>query len=271
VTGIFDSGVGGLTVYQELKRRQPLARAIYYGDTAHVPYGSRPAEELIGFADAIVAFLIKEGAEVILDACNSTSAVALDFLQAKYSVPIIGVIEPGARAAVRISKNKRIGLLATEATINSQAHQKAIARIDPEAKVFGQACPLFVPLVERGLVEGPQALAAAMEYLAPIQEQQADTVILGCTHYPYLKKVIRKVLGEAVQLVDPAGATVEEVLTLLTLKEGPLPPDKFWVSGDTQSFAATAKKLLGDQAYLLGEVRRADNSISRPRRGESAG
>ncbi|MBO8168751.1 MAG: glutamate racemase [Thermoanaerobacteraceae bacterium] len=252
--GVFDSGVGGLTVAREILKRVPEGKIIYFGDTAHVPYGGRSSKELINFADKICQFLLEQGAEVIVDACNSTSAVALDFLQRKYPVPIIGVIEPGVAAAVSRTKNGRIGVIATEATINSGAHKKAVEKLGLDITVIGQACPLFVPLVEEGKVQSWEALEAAQKYLKPLQQADIDTLILGCTHYPFLVPVLQKVLGPHVVLVDPA---VETVCCLQKVVEE-LPnrnwtgPHKYFVSGDPAAFKRVGSMLL--ETYSLPEV-----------------
>ncbi|MBZ4687306.1 MAG: glutamate racemase [Clostridia bacterium] len=255
--GIFDSGVGGLSIVEEVFKQIPDADIIYFGDTAHVPYGPRPAEELIRFADEITHFLIREGAGVIIDACNSTSSVALDHLQEKYSNPIIGVIMPGIKSAIKLTKNGRIGVIGTETTIKSGSHAKNAAILDSDIKVFGQACPQFVPLVERGDVHSKRAYEAAEEYVTKLMEKNIDTLILGCTHYPYLRDVITAILGSEVKIVDPAIETVKEANLIFNSSGKPLQKKNkkeiYYVSGDPNSFRKVGSKLTGK---LLPEVKK---------------
>jgi len=248
--GVFDSGVGGLTVAREITRQLPAETIIYYGDTAHVPYGSRTVDELIGFADAIAGFLIAKGAKAIVDACNTTSAVALPYLQKKYHVPIIGVIEPGVIEALRATQNGRIGVIATEATVASNAHRKAILARSGKVQVFVRACPKLVPLVEAGLVSGPEVEVAVAEYVEPLVEAGIDTLILGCTHYPFLAPVIQEVAGPGVTLIDPAAATVRELKEVLAAGGGLRgahcsQAHSFFVSGDAQLFSNVGMQLVG--------------------------
>jgi len=246
--GLFDSGIGGLTVMREIRRRFPHHHMIYLGDTKHVPYGNRHPEELIRLAFTIVDFLVAAGANIIVDACNTTSALALPLLKKAYNLPFIGVIEPGAREALRLSPNKRIGVWATQATVASQAHLQAIKSLDPEAQVFLQACPCLVPLIEAGKTRGPEVERAVREYMAPLEQQDIDTLILGCTHYPFLTPVIKKMAQKGIKIVDPALPTAAEL-------EGFLPPENalsgekgqclFYVTGDPGRFAEIAFQLLG--------------------------
>ncbi len=247
--GLFDSGVGGLTVAEEIFRQLPAESIIYFGDTAHVPYGSRKAEELISFADDIVSFLLLQGVKIIVDACNSTSSVALPYLKKKYSVPIIGVVEPGVELGLKLSVNRKIGLIATEATIKSGAHKRYALKLDPTVKIYEQACPLFVPLVEAGEIETPRTLEIASKYLAPLKNAGIDTLILGCTHYPFLAPVLRSILGPEVTLVDPAVETVNILRKIMWKKKvfaskGQLPVYRFYVSGDVYSFKEVGGKLI---------------------------
>jgi glutamate racemase len=256
--GVFDSGVGGLSVFQKIKKLKPAFEVIYFGDTAHVPYGSRSAEELRLFSDVISSFLIEQGADIIIDACNSTSAVALDYLSSKYPLPFIGVITPGVKLALEETKNKKIGILATLTTIRSKVHEKALKAADEKIEVYGVACPLFVPLVEMGMVEGPLVREVAFNYLQPLQEAGVDTVILGCTHYPYLLPVLREIMGEEVKFVDPAEEVAHILLPLLNDAAEKKGKDIFFVSGEVNSFKKTALKLLGNDARLLGHIKQID-------------
>jgi len=245
-------------VAREIFAQLPHESIVYFGDTAHVPYGGRTRQELIAFADVISSFLVGLGVKLIIDACNSTSSVALDYLKAKYTVPFVGVVEPGVRAALRCTRNGRIGVIATEATVASAAHARLAAGLAPGVQVIAQACPLLVPLAERGAVDGPEAAAALKEYLAPLQEHAIDTLILGCTHYPFFSRLIREILGPEVALVDPARETVREVARLLVLRGLEAPPGaavrhRYYVSGDPEAFRENAARLLGQP---LPEVQR---------------
>lgn len=246
--GVFDSGVGGLTVVEKLIQEVPGIDIIYFGDTAHVPYGPRSAEQLRQFADEMTSFLFRQGAMLVIDACNSTSSVALDFLRAKYGC-VFGVVEPGVREAVRLTRNKRIGLIATEATVNSNAHRLLAASFDPEVQFFAQACPKFVPFVEAGIFNGTEVLSTAEDYLCSLKREGIDTLILGCTHYPYLVPVIRKVIGDGVMLVDPAAETAREIRrylyanNLLEARREKQSRFHFFVSGDPLAFRNNLKRL----------------------------
>ena len=257
--GVFDSGVGGLTVVREIFRQIPHGDILYFGDTAHVPYGPRRREELIRFADKICQFLIDQGARVIVDACNSTSAVALDFLQEKYDVPIIGVIEPGVETALAQSRNGKVGLIATEATVSSKAHKQKIEQVAPEVVLVSQACPLFVPLVEQGKVSSPEALEAAKRYLAPLKDMGIDSLILGCTHYPFLAVTLQEVLGSSITLVDPAKETVhrlKEIIEQLPQGEQDHNRHRYFVSGDPVVFSEVGNQLM--DKYCLDAVEKVE-------------
>ncbi|ABZ83077.1 glutamate racemase, putative [Heliomicrobium modesticaldum Ice1] len=250
--GIFDSGVGGLTVAREVFRQMPGEEILYFADTAHVPYGPRPASELIRFALEITDFLVAEGAKLILVACNTSSSLALDIIRERHKVPVVGVVDPGAEEAVRLSRNGRIGVLATEATIRKGAHSRRVGELNSAMQVFGQACPRFVPLVESGRYSGDEARAASKQYLAPLIEAGVDTIVLGCTHYPFLEPVIREVIGEKITLIDPACQTVAQGKALMERgiipfrdPRGPKPRHRFYVSGDPVSFARVGGALLG--------------------------
>lgn len=256
--GVFDSGVGGLTVVKEMSKHLPGERVIYFGDTANVPYGDKTPAQLIRLADNIVSFLVANGVKAVVDACNSTSAVALDYLREKYEVPFVGVIDAGVRGALESTKNGKVGVIATKATVESQAHKKAAEKLDPKVRIFSQACPLFVPFVEEGKIDGPEVAAATEMYLAFLQDAGIDTLILGCTHYPFLNAVIRRILGDRVVLVDPAENTAKELKILL---KGLTREDrvfsfsehKYFVSGDPVAFKEVGERLIGAS---LGEVTR---------------
>ncbi len=246
--GVFDSGVGGLTVITEMIREIPRESYIYYADTAHVPYGSRQMEELKEFAASITGFLLEQSCKMIIIACNTSTSIAFDELKKKFSRPIIGVIEPGADQALRVTKNNKIGLIATEATVKSGAYQKTLLRKNPAVEVTAVACPLFVNLVEKGEVNGPKVCRAAKEYLQPLKTQGIDCLILGCTHYPYLLPVILDILGPGVTFVDPARETVrlaKKMLDTLALSNQEENPSRqYYVSGDPENFQRMGKFFL---------------------------
>jgi len=258
--GVFDSGLGGLSVVEKIFIKIPQAKIIYFGDTARVPYGSKTAEELIGFADEITHFLLNKDCEVIVDACNSTSAVALDFLQQKYSKPIIGVIEPGIRSALDITKNGCIGVIATEATVKSGAHKKTAQELEPGTTITSLACPDFVFLVETGEVTGERALDIVRRTLEPLKNTNIDTLILGCTHYPYLSELVKEVIGEDVTLVNPAYETAKETAKYFPgkVQEKNLKmrteDHEFYVTGSPEHFQKIGEVLMGEKLPTVKKV-----------------
>lgn len=234
----------------QVLRRLPNERIVYFADNAHVPYGERPLEEIQEFALGITGFLQGSGAKAVVMACNMSSAVALDAARERYpEVPIIGVIEPGAGAAVQVSGGRPIGVLATTGTVKSEAYVRAVARLDPAARVVQQACPRFVPLVESGSADSEEAEAAACTCVAPLLREGCATIILGCTHYPFLRKAIEAAAGPGVAIVDPAEETVRVLENILTERnagsDGPDAPHAFYASGETADFAALGSAFLG--------------------------
>lgn len=213
--GIFDSGVGGLTVAREVMRQMPNERIIYFGDTARVPYGSKSPETVTRYSEQIVRFLRTFQVKTIVVACNTASACALDALEKDIDIPIIGVVKPGARVAAEVTKNGRIGVIGTEATINSQIYSNYIQNINAKATIYDKACPLFVPLVEEGLLEDPVTDEIARRYLAELIDIDIDTLILGCTHYPLIRSTLGRIVGDKVTLVNPAYETALELRHLL--------------------------------------------------------
>jgi glutamate racemase len=213
--GIFDSGVGGLTVAKRIFELLPGEKVIYFGDTGRYPYGPRSPQIVRRFSAQNVEFLLRQKVKFIVVACNTASAVALPELKVNHSVPMIGVIEPGASAAVRTTQNRKVGVIGTVGTISSQAYRKAIHSRSQKTKVFSVACPLFVALAEEGYVNKKATRLIAEEYLTPLVQKGVDTLVLGCTHYPLLKKVISQVMGEKVKLIDSAEETAKEVKTFL--------------------------------------------------------
>lgn len=213
--GIFDSGVGGLTVLKEIRRLLPHESLIYLGDTARVPYGIRSPEVVIGYTREALKFFERARVELVVVACNTASAVALEELQKEYSVPLIGVIEPGAARVVQTTRSNRVGVIGTETTIRSGAYRSAIFRHNPRVEVWERACPLFVPLVEEGWARDPIAGTVARRYLGELKKGKIDTLLLGCTHYPLLKGVIRRVLSPSVRIIDSAREVAKEVAAIL--------------------------------------------------------
>ena len=247
---MFDSGVGGLTVLREIMRQLPGEDTIYLADTARVPYGGRSPEEILKINEAIVPWLIGQGAKLIFIACGTSSALAYPVLQDKYKVHMIGMIEPGARAALAATRSGRIGVIATVGTIHSRAYQRALQSLKAGVEVFGQPCPLFVPLIEGGFTEAEETRRVAKEYLQPLLKDKIDTLILGCTHYPHLLKIIKERVGPEVAIVDPAEEVVRDAAKLLrqagTLKDKASPPKhEYLVTGSAPHFQELGSRLLG--------------------------
>ena len=214
--GVFDSGVGGLTVAREIMRQLPNENLVYFGDTARVPYGSKSRDNIIRYSRQIIHFLKTKGVKAIVIACNTASALALDVVREEEELPIIGVIEPGARAAVSATKNKKVGIIGTEATVQSHMYSKVIKEMEPLVTVVGKACPLFVPLVEEGFAKHHVTEEIIDFYLASMKkEEDIDTMILGCTHYPLLRSRIKEYMGEKIHLVNPAYETAMDLKALL--------------------------------------------------------
>lgn len=250
--GVFDSGVGGLTVAREIMRQLPKERIVYFGDTARVPYGNKSRETIIKFSRQIVRFLQTQQVKAIVVACNSASAYALEVLEKEVDVPIIGVIKSGARAAIQATRNGKIGVVATEATIGSGIYNRYIKETAPASVVLGKACPLFVPLVEEGLWEDPVTDEIAKRYLAELIDVGIDTLILGCTHYPMIRSTVGRIMGPEVTLVNPAYETAHELKLLLHdmgLESGHRPGlgtelYRFFVSDAADKFQKFANSIL---------------------------
>ena len=213
--GIFDSGIGGLTVLKEIIAKLPEENTIYLGDTARVPYGIRSPETVTRYSFENTRFLLSQEIKMLVVACNTASAVSLDAVKKEFPLPIIGVLEPGARAAVAATKTRKVGVIGTEATINSGAYARAIKRLGADIEVFSLPCPLFVPLVEEGWIENDVAELVALKYLAGFKGKRIDTLVLGCTHYPLLKSVITRTMGSGITLIDSATETAREVADVL--------------------------------------------------------
>ena len=250
--GVFDSGIGGLTVAREIMRQIPNEKIIYFGDTARMPYGSKSKETVTGFSKQIVRFLETFQVKTIVVACNTASAYALDELEKELDIPIIGVIKPGAKTAAEVTRNGRIGVIATEATIGSQMYNKYIQELNKNVTIYGKACPLFVPLVEEGLWQDPVTDEIAKRYLSSLIDTGIDTLILGCTHYPLIRSTVAKVMGDHVTLVNPAYETARELKELLMEKGlfNPVPPQlgtnkyEFFVSDGAEKFVHFANSII---------------------------
>jgi glutamate racemase len=213
--GVFDSGIGGLTVVRELIRQLPNEGIIYFGDTARVPYGPKSPDTVLRYSQEIAGFLEKQGIKTLVVACNTATAHAVPALQQDMKIPVIGVIQPGARAAVSATKSGSIGVIGTHGTIKSRAYETAIQNLLPDARISATACPLFVPLVEEGWLETEATMLIAQEYLTPLRDAAIDTLVLGCTHYPLLKRAIGSVVGRSVRLIDSAEETAAETARIL--------------------------------------------------------
>lgn len=247
--GVFDSGVGGLTVAREIMRQLPEENIVYFGDTARVPYGSKSKNNIIRFSRQIIRFLKTKDVKAVVIACNTASALALEAVQGEFDIPIIGVIIPGARAAVRETRNGKIGLVGTEGTIRSEAYNKVIKRFREDAVVIGQPCPLFVPLVEEGFAKHPITKEVIDIYLSDMRQTDIDTMILGCTHYPLLRSSIIEYFGDAVHIVNPAYETAIDLKNVLEKKgiandSGKPATYEFYVSDAAEKFTEFANNIL---------------------------
>lgn len=250
--GVFDSGVGGLTVVRELIRQLPRESLIYFGDTARVPYGPKSPETIRSYSGEIAGYLISQGVKAVVVACNTATAHALPILASDLPVPVIGVVQPGARAAVAATKGGGIGVIGTSGTIASGAYEDAIRAVSPSTRVVAQACPLFVPLVEEGWLDTEATTLIARQYLAPIAAAGVDTLVLGCTHYPLLSPVIAAVVGESVRLIDSAQATaaatrdaIEGAGLSRPTDEKSGPRYRFIVSDAPDQFLRAGRRFLG--------------------------
>lgn len=248
--GVFDSGVGGLTVLREMRKQLSHESVIYFGDTARVPYGNRSKGEILRFVREIIAWMIGLDVKMIVMACNTSSALVLEEVRSEFPIPILGIILPGARAAVK--SGQRIGVISTQATADSDAYQQAVLEIDATAKVWQVGCPEFVPLIENDRIHDPYTLAVAKQYLKPIIDQGIDTLVYGCTHYPHLAPVFKQILPSSIAVVDPAKhlaiAAAQELKILRlnrSLNASAEFATEFYVSGDADHFAQVSQQWLG--------------------------
>jgi glutamate racemase len=245
--GIFDSGVGGLTVLRELYRQLPQESVLYFADTARLPYGTRTTQEIIHYVREIMTWMMAEEVKMVIMACNTSSALALDIVREEFNVPTLGVILPGARAAVR--KGKRIGVISTPATANSNAYRNAIQEIDPQAEVWQVACPEFVPLIEQNRIHDPYTYKVVRRYLQPLIDARIDVLVFGCTHYQHLTPILQEILPPTIQLVDPARYVVKAAakeLEVLGLTNNQMSLATFFgVSGCPETFRSLSQQWLG--------------------------
>jgi len=259
--GVFDSGVGGLTVAREIMKNLPMERVVYFGDTARVPYGSKSKETILRYSRQIIRFLQTQQVKAIVVACNTASALALDEIEQELEIPIVGVVKPGAKVAAAATVNKKIGVIATESTIQSGLYIDYICAIDPQINVIGKACPLFVPLVEEGWREDPVTNEIAGRYLTDLKEEGIDSLILGCTHYPLLSTVIGRIMGAQVKLVNPAYETARELERLLKerdlenrIKKEEEFPYRFFVSDAAKKFTQFANSILPYDVRITQQI-----------------
>ena len=257
--GIFDSGVGGLTVLKEVISLLPYEDIIYLGDTARVPYGTRSPQTIIKYSQEITRFLLRQGIKLLVVACNTASAVSLPSLKKENEIPVIGVIEPGARRASEMTQNKRVGVIGTEGTVKSRAYERAIQMIDQKITIISRACPLFVPLAEEGWLDNEVTRLTAKSYLSPLCEEKIDTLVLGCTHYPLLEAVIREIVGDGVRLVNSAKETAKDVQRVLDEEGLATPGEKggsyrFYVTDNAERFIRVGERFLGRALGTVHEV-----------------
>jgi glutamate racemase len=253
--GVFDSGVGGLTVLQEVYRQLPHESVLYFGDTARVPYGTRSAAEILQFTRETLDWMVSQRVKMAIMACNTSSALALETVRSEYDLPILGVILPGARAAA--FQGQKIGVIATPATVQSDAYLHAIQEANPHAEVWQVACPEFVPIIENNRLQEPATLDIAKQYLQPLLDRSIDTLVYGCTHYPHLEPILRQFVPSDVRFINPAihvvNAATKELNLLGINSSVAATPTKFIVSGDPQQFAQLATQWLPSQP-VVGQI-----------------
>ena len=257
--GVFDSGIGGLTVAKELIKTLPGEDIIYLGDTARVPYGTKSGRTVIIYSHRNTEFLVSKGIKLLVVACNTASSVSIPSLRDEFDIPVIGVIEPGARKAVSVTTTGKIGVIGTPSTINSSAYKKAINELNPDIEVHTKACPLFVPLADEGWTEGELVERIAQEYLGSIKETGIDVLVLGCTHYPLLKQTIQKVMGSDITLVDSAEETASEINQILTSEgllndTGSKSDREFYLTDVSDTFISVAGRFLGEKIEKIEMV-----------------
>lgn len=261
--GVIDSGVGGLTVAHELMRQLPKEQLIYVGDTARCPYGPRTEEEVKRYTWEMVDFLLTKNIKMLVIACNTATAFTLKELKESLDIPVIGVIQPGARAAINFTKNNHVGVIGTEGTVRSGAYSEALQKIKPGITVDALACPLFVPMVEKGILDGPQATAVVEKSLLPLKNNHGmDTLILGCTHYPLLKETIQSVIGEHVTVISSSEETARETSTILDVhhllnQHDFMGGHQFYATGNLELFIEIAESIFNDTNFQMLSIKKA--------------
>ncbi|ARU63341.1 glutamate racemase [Tumebacillus avium] len=257
--GLLDSGFGGLTVASEVLRQLPQENILYVGDNLRCPYGSREPDEVKRYLFQIMDFLAEQGVKMIIIACNTATAAGLEEARTRYKIPVLGVITPGSRAAISATQSERVGVIGTDVTIQSDSYRREIHRLNPRLYVVNQSCPPFVQLVEEDRTEAPEAHPLVASYLAPLQQEGIDTLILGCTHYPLLAPLIGEVMGEGVKLISSAEETAREASTILQLKhllnaDNPAPQHRFFTTGDADYFQRVGSRWLKREIDVTGIV-----------------
>ncbi len=260
--GMFDSGVGGLTVLKEVRELLPHENIVYLGDTARVPYGNRSPRTIVRYALESALFLLTKGIKILVIACNTSSALAINILSRKMPVPVIGVIEPGAKEAVKATRKKRIGIIGTKATIKSKAYEYSIKKMDPGVEVISKACPLFVPIVEEGLQDDDVAYIMAEKYLKEIKMSGVDTLVMGCTHYPVLEGVIKDVMGPYIHIINTGKETAKEVKNRLQIK-GQLRTKgrglcRYFVTDSPETFREIGSRFLREELSRIRYIKSLD-------------
>ncbi|MBR3119267.1 glutamate racemase [Oceanobacillus profundus] len=264
--GVIDSGVGGLTVVHELMRQLPKEKLIYLGDTARCPYGPRSEKEVKQFTWEMVEFLLTKNIKMLVIACNTATAFTLKDLKEKLDIPVIGVIKPGARAAIKFTENNQVGIIGTEGTVKSGAYELALKKIKSDIHVTALACPLFVPMVEKGVLAGNQAKEVVEESLVPLKHgKEMDVLILGCTHYPLLKNTIQEVIGNHVTVISSSEETARETSTILDVhhllnKDEQSPVHQFYATGDLEIFIEISKSIFKDSNFQMLTIKKANLS-----------
>lgn len=258
--GVFDSGIGGLTVLHEIIETLPRENTVYLGDTARSPYGTKSVDTVLRYSFENSEFLVEKGVKMIVVACNTSTAIALDHLKDEFELPVIGVIEPGVRSAIAATKSKKVGVIGTEATIQSGAYTRALKVADPAIEVYSRACPLFVPLVEEGWTDNQVVEMTVRAYLESLKQSGIDTLILGCTHYPLLKKAIRRFMGSGVRLVDSAEETAKEVAAMLKRsglgRKAGKGTHSFFVTDAPDRFIKVGRRFLGEKVESAVRIER---------------
>ena len=252
--GIFDSGVGGLTVFKSIREKFPSEDIVYFGDTARVPYGPKSRQTVINYSIQNTRFLLQHNIKLLVVACNTSSAVAIPYIQKITNIPVIGVIVPGSEEAIKNSKSRRIGIIGTEGTINSNAYKNEIIKIDGNCEIYSKSCPLFVSLVEEGWIDKDVTKLIISDYLAVFKDFNVDTLVLGCTHYPVLKNEISDYFDNKVKLVDSSEAIIKHIEQYLTASDDSIGEDLFYVSDNELKFEKIANRILNKSITGLKKV-----------------